>query len=124
MSTDSDSGSTTSTSSPGMTASENAVEFINNAVLNPTATSMANTSKPMVDQAAGMMIQDARAFLQSNEQIMTAAMAKAAAMMLVPATSAEGATAMAALTAALTTLAAFSATVGTTAAGIITDFDT
>ena len=77
---------------------------------------------PLVEQAAGMMIQDAQVFLQGNEQIFTAGMAQAIALLLDPATSATGETALTTMSTALTSLTAFAESVGSTAAGIVNDF--
>lgn len=106
------------------TPTESSVQFINQEVLNQPTSSMPDISIPLVEQAAGMMIQDAQVFLQSNEQIFTAGMAQAIALLLNPATSETGQTALTTMSTALTALTTFSATVGTTASGIVSDFGT
>jgi tellurite resistance protein len=56
--------------------------FINEQVLNQTVTPMTGSAKPLADQAAAMMIQDMRSFLQGTEQMMFMAISKAAAQVL------------------------------------------
>ncbi|MGB5687348.1 MAG: hypothetical protein WBM35_16180 [Candidatus Electrothrix sp.] len=60
------------------------VEFINKQVLDATAAGDMTTAlaKPLADQAAAMMLQDMRSYLQSSEQILASAMAKALEQML------------------------------------------
>lgn len=107
---------------PGITKSENAVKFINNEVLTPSVTPIVGTAKPLVDQAAAMMIQDAQSFLHGNEQILTVALAKASAMALDPATAATGNAALVSLTALLEKLPVFSTAVGVSATAIVSGF--
>ena len=117
--------STTTATTSGMTETENAVKFINNEVLNPSVTPIKGTAKPMVDQAAAMMVQDAQSFLHGNEQILTVALAKAAGMATNedPVIAAIGVTAMASITTTLETLPTFSTAVGASAATIISGFE-
>ena len=106
------------------TATEQEVEFINAEVLSPNVTPMIGSSKPLADQAAAMMIQDTQSFLQSNEQVLTIAIAKAAAMMLSPdpLTAEAGQNALNAYSIFLTSLATYSGTVGATATTIAANF--
>ena len=69
---------------PGMQMVQNAIEFVSEHVLQPDVKPMTNTSKLMADQAAAMMIQDMRGFLQGSEQFLLAAIAKAVAMTMSP----------------------------------------
>lgn len=70
---------------PGMAMVQEAVRFTNNAVLDPTAhlsgtilpTGMDVGANALADQAAAMMIEDVRSFLQSMEMIMVPAAARA-----------------------------------------------
>lgn len=64
--------------SAGLTETENAVKFINEAVLQPDVKPIAGTAAPMVDQAVGMMVQDLQSFLKGFEQIGLVALAKLA----------------------------------------------
>ncbi|MEM6717692.1 MAG: hypothetical protein AAF611_00110 [Bacteroidota bacterium] len=66
----------TPTTSPNMEQVQEAVTFINNAVLKPEAEIMTGTAKPMIDQATGMMVQDLQSFLKSFEQIGLIALTK------------------------------------------------
>lgn len=68
--------------SQGMQAAKSAVEFINKQVLKAKIENSGSSAKPMADQAAAMMIQDARAFLQGSEQMAMAALGKAMTMVL------------------------------------------
>lgn len=54
------------------------------------AITIAGTENPMIDQAAGMMVQDMQSFLQGSEQIMMVAIAKAAKMATSPDTAQNG----------------------------------
>ncbi len=70
------SGEKQSTSS-GLQVVEETVKFVNGEVLAPPKTDLMNMAKPIADQAAAMMIQDMRGFLQGTEQILTVAIARA-----------------------------------------------
>lgn len=107
---------------PATTPTEQEVEFINAEVLQPDVTPITGMAKPMADQAAAMMIQDTQSFLQSNEQVLTIAIAKAAALMLNEATAATGQAALTAYATFLTSLATYSGTVGSTATAIASEF--
>ncbi|MEA3011388.1 MAG: hypothetical protein QOJ91_3080 [Sphingomonadales bacterium] len=70
---------------PGMAMVQNAVQFTNDSVLDPTKglsgtilpTGMQVGANALADQAGAMMIQDVRSFLQSMEMIMVPAAAAA-----------------------------------------------
>lgn len=104
------------------TVTEQEVEFINAEVLQPTVTPITGMAKPMADQAAAMMIQDMQSFLQGNEQVLTIAIAKAAALMLDPETEETGEKALNAYAAFLGKLSDYSGKIGKSAAGIASDF--
>ena len=117
-STEDDNGGTTDTGStstegntPGLTTTENAVTFINDTVLNPSVTPMTGTGQTMTDQAAAMMFQDLRAFMQGNEQLLTAAFGKAVALAVDPATTTEAQNVMTALEQIMTDLTLFASDV-------------
>lgn len=103
---------------------EESVKFINKEVLNPSVTPIEGTAKPLADQAAAMMIQDARTFLQGNEQVLTVAIAKATQMALnpTPNISKVGNEALQSLGTVLDKLTDFSTKVGTSAASISSEF--
>lgn len=107
---------------PATTPTEQEVEFINAEVLQPEVTPITGMAKPLADQAAAMMIQDTQSFLQSNEQVLTIAIAKAAALMLNEATAATGQAALQEYATFLTSLSTYSAAVGTTATAIASEF--
>lgn len=75
---------------PGMAMVQNAVQFTNEAVLDPTKglsgtilpTGMQVGANALADQAGAMMIQDVRSFLQSMEMIMVPAAALALSELL------------------------------------------
>jgi hypothetical protein len=113
---------TTSDAGSELTTTEQEVQFINTQVLKPDVTPISGLSKPLVDQAAAMMIQDAQSFLQGNEQMFTIAIAKAAAMVLNPATSETGTAALNAYALFLGKLAVFSTEIGTSATKIASGF--
>lgn len=98
------------------------VEFINKEVLQPVVTPITGLAKPMADQAAAMMIQDMQSFLQGTEQVLTIAIAKAAALMLDEKTIPAGTAALAAYTGVLTELTTFSTAVGLSATTIASGF--
>lgn len=59
--------------------SKDSTKFINEQVLKPSSEPLTGTAKPLADQAAAMMLQDVRGFLQGTEQLLTIAIAKALA---------------------------------------------
>ncbi len=109
------------TPTPGMAQIQNAVEFTNESVLQPDVKPINATAKMLADQAAAMLIQDARSYLQGNEQILTMATAKALALIL-SGEIAKGTAAMAAITTLQVALPTFAAAIGTTATAIATEF--
>lgn len=115
---DNDSGKT-----QGMISSEKAVKFVNKTVLNSKVQGMQGSSKTLADQASAMMIQDMRAFVQGNEQLITAGMGKAIALMVDPATTEKGVKAAEALTKVMQDLSKFATTIGTSASSVMTSFD-
>ena len=62
----------------GLTETENAVDFINETVLQPEVKPIIGTATPMIEQAVGMMVQDLQIFLKGFEQISLVALAKLA----------------------------------------------
>lgn len=105
-----------------VTVTEQEVEFINAQVLQPEVTPITGMAKPLADQAAAMMIQDMQSFLQGNEQVLTIAIAKAAAMMLNEATAPTGKEALQEYAEFLTKLAGYSTIIGTSATKIASEF--
>lgn len=106
--------------------SEQAVQFINQEVLNQTVTPITGMSKPLVDQAAAMMVQDMQSFLQGNEQILTVATAKALAYSLDasdPAKQAAGLATLTAINGVMVSLTTYSTGIGTAAAAIASEFN-
>lgn len=114
----------TNSSAPeaNLSPSEQAVNFINKTVLKPDAAPMGGTSQLIADQAAGMMVQDMRSFIQGTQQILTIAIAKAAKEVVNPETTAEGTAAITALNTLMTDLSTYASSIGTTASGIVADF--
>lgn len=66
----------------GLSTYDDSVTFINENNLQPDVKPIHGTAKTMADQAAAMMIQDARSFMQGSEQVYMMATAKALAMAL------------------------------------------
>lgn len=91
-------------------------------VLLSTINSMHGMTKPMVDQAAAMMIQNMQSFLHRNEQVLTIAIAKASAMMLNDNTAEAGQKALGAYAKMLNDLSKYSTDICISANKIITDF--
>ncbi|MCY4045409.1 MAG: hypothetical protein OXE99_10040 [Cellvibrionales bacterium] len=109
--------------SPGMQATQDAVSFINNQVLQPDVKPIQGTAKPMADQSAAMMLEDMRSFLQSNEQVMLVAIAQAAKLATNPETVEEGAIAMNTITSALEKLPTYAESIGDAASHIVNTFN-
>ena len=116
---------TTSIPTPGMQMIQNAVEFTNKQVLQPDVKPMTGMAKPLVDQAAAMMIQDVGSYLQANEQILIMATAKALALIMSedPLKQKAGAAGMTAITTLQAELPVFAAAIGTTATAIAAEFE-
>lgn len=111
--------------SDGLQASVNSIDFINKEVLQNGSVGLNGTAKPMADQAAAMMLEDMRSFLQGSEQIMTIALGKATAMALSPdpATAEAGNKALTSITGVLNTLPTFASSIGQSATDIAKNFD-
>lgn len=78
-------------------------------------------AKPLADQAAAMMVQDMRSFLQGTEQILTIAIAKALAE-VVQSDGARGTTALETCKKFLKDLPDFAKGIGSAASEITNDF--
>ena len=111
-----------STASLGLQQAEDAVTFIQQKVLNPSGPSNLNFAKPIADQAAAMMVQDLRSFLQGTEQILMVALAKAAALTLAEPTQETGTQAIQDLTKIMTELPKFVKGIGTEASTLASNF--
>lgn len=85
---------TTPTLSPGFQQVLETVTKVQATVLQPVPVTYVNLAKPIADQAAAMMVEDMRSFLQGSEQILMVALAKASALMLIQPTQETGITAM------------------------------
>jgi hypothetical protein len=112
----------TPTLSPGLQEVLDTVTQVQAKVLQPLPVTYANLAKPMADQAAGMMVQDLSTFLHGTEQIMMVAIAKAAAMMLIPPTQETGIKAMKHLQELMLDLPKFAKGIGDEAAAISKEF--
>ena len=77
---------------------------------------------PLADQAAVMMLEDLRGYMQGSEQLVLAASGQAMALLLDPATQDTGKTALKELAAWQASLITFSGSVTDTASTIKTDF--
>ncbi|WP_440958917.1 hypothetical protein ACFELO_02060 [Oceanicaulis sp. LC35] len=77
---------------------------------------------PLADQAAVMMLEDLRGYMQGSEQLVLAASGQAMALLLDPATQDTGKKALQELATWQTSLITFSGSVTTTASTIKTDF--
>lgn len=63
---------------PGMSETQNAVDFINTEVLGQDVNPKVGSSATMIDQSVGMMVQDLQVFLKGFEQISLVALTKLA----------------------------------------------
>ncbi len=106
---------------PQKVPGEEGVTFINEQVLRPKAEPMSGTAKPLADQAAAMIDQDMRSFLQGTEQVLTIAIAKALAK-ITETDGAEGAKALEQCERLLTKLPKFASKIGKSAAAISKEF--
>ena len=77
---------------------------------------------PLADQAAVMMLEDLRGYMQGSEQLVLAASGQAMALLLDPATQDTGKTALKELASWQASLITFSGSVTSTASTIKTDF--
>ncbi len=105
----------------GMSMVQNAVIFTNEQVLQSDAKPFKATSKLLADQAAAMMIEDVRAYLQGSEQMLTAAAAQGFAL-IIAGEETKGTAVLAQVTAMQTALPIYAATIGATAITITSDF--
>jgi hypothetical protein len=101
------------------------VIFINDQVLNAKAEPFTGSAKLIADQAAAMMLQDVRGFMQGSQQIYMLATAKAISKTLSqdPTVRAAGTEALTQIFRTQTELTKFSANVGTIAGKITHDFN-
>jgi hypothetical protein len=111
-----------STHNSNVQDTEDGVKFINDQVLNATATPMTGSAKIMADQAAGMMLEDMRGFVQGMEQLVTVGMGQAIAQVL--AGNPNGAKAVEQLTYVLSNLATYAINIGAAAAFVESDSST
>ncbi len=127
MNTDQNTSSTSNLPaiSPGLAQVQEAVQFTNEQVLQPDVKPMGATAKVVADQAAAMMLQDVRSYLQSNEQVLTIATAKAIAMIMSqnPQEQQAGTKALEAIAQVQTSLPVFASAITTTAVEITTSFN-
>ena len=101
---------------------EQAAQF-NQAQLAPqTGEVLSSLENPVADQAAVLMLEDLRGYMQGSEQLVLAASGRAMALLLDPATQATGQTALDALATWQASLITFSGSVTDTASTIKTDF--
>ena len=108
---------------PALAQVENANQLIAQSVLyNDQKVHFAGTLKPMADQAAAMMVEDTRTFMQGMEQILTMAFAKASSMVL-EGEQEQGAAAIATFTALMQNLPVFAQRVGQVASNITATFE-
>lgn len=101
------------------------VMFINDQVLNAKAEPFTGSAKLIADQAAAMMIQDVRGFMQGSQQIYMLATAKALSKTLSqnPLERAAGKDALKQIFKTQTELTKFTGKVGNVAGKITHDFD-
>jgi hypothetical protein len=104
------------------TAVQKAVSF-NQAQLTAQAGDVLGAlENPLADQAAVMMLEDLRGYMQGSEQLVLAASGRAMALLLDPATQSTGQAALQELATWQTSLITFSDAVASTASTIKTDF--
>lgn len=112
----------TATRSPGLSAIMDAVQFTNREVLDPPAGTIPDMgAKALADQAAAMMIQDMRSYLQSTEMVLIPATAKAIAQILNDEPS--GAVALAAIETLMEKLPAYATGIAEAAGNVTKDFE-
>jgi len=100
---------------------DSSVDYINTQVLDATSTSMVNSAPLIADQSAAMMIEDMRAFVQGNEQVLMIAISKCLAE-IVSTDGAKGKTALKDCTDFMTALTTYATAMGVAAGGIAADF--
>ena len=98
--------------------SDPSITYINNEVLNKQSNPYIRMSNTVVDQAAGMMVQDVRGFLQGSEQMLMAGYGKAISYIVNPGTIVEGTEMSLALGAIMAELAMFASVINSTASQI------
>lgn len=98
------------------------VEFINQQVLQPINQPMDTGSRLIAEQAAALMVEDMRSFLQGCEQILTIAMAQAAKLATNEATVAQGTVAITSVTQAMAALPTYATNIATSAGCIVSAF--
>ncbi len=104
------------------TAVQKAVSF-NQAQLTAQAGEVLGAlENPLADQAAVMMLEDLRGYMQGSEQLVLAASGRAMALLLDPATQSTGQAALQELATWQASLITFSDAVASTASTIKTDF--
>lgn len=109
-------------SNTGLALIERAVSFNRQTLTAASASSAGATADAAGEQAAALMVEDLRSYMQGSEQLVMAASGKAMAMLLDPATQETGTAALAALTAYQTQLIVFAGGVVSTAGAIKGDF--
>jgi len=103
-------------------AIESAVSFNQAQLTAQTGEVLSALENPVADQAAVLMLEDLRGYMQGSEQLLLAASGQAMALLLDPATQNTGKEALTALATWQTSLITFSGGVTTTASTIKTDF--
>lgn len=111
-----------SVTTTALTPFQQNVAFINQQVLQSVSKPIDGGSKMIADQAAALMVEDMRSFLQGCEQILTVAMAKAAALATNQATVAEGTVAIQSVITAMAALPTYATKIAGSAGSIITAF--
>lgn len=109
-------------SSPGLELIKSAVSFNRQTLTAASASSAGATADAAGEQAAALMVEDLRSYMQGSEQMVLAASGQAMAMLLDPATQETGTAALTALAAYQTSLIAFAGEVVTTAGAIKGEF--
>lgn len=109
-------------STPGLALIESAVSFNKQALTAASASSAGATADAAGEQAAALMVEDLRSYMQGSEQMVLATSGQAMAMLLDPATQETGTAALTALAVFQTSLIAFAGEVVTTAGAIKGEF--
>jgi len=97
------------------------VTYINAQVLDAASTSLVNSAPLIADQSAAMMVEDWRAFVQGNEQVLMIAISKCLAK-IVETDGAEGKKALKDCTDFMETLITDTTNMGAAAGGIAAAF--
>lgn len=117
-----DPASTAPATTPGLALIESAVSFNRQELTAASTSSAGATADAAGEQAAALMVEDLRSYMQGSEQMVLAASGQAMAMLLDPATQETGTAALTALAAYQTSLIAFAGEVVTTAGAIKGEF--